>query len=291
MASLSPHACGRSVPTTAAAIAVSLMLIQCDRPPPEGPEAVPSPTPDAAATSALVPVPTTALSRADLLNAARMAEQAYAEGRAATQADPLLGRSFAIRMAFGCSGPAPAPATPDGAQAGLAHWAWGPERQTIRVRLAPADWTGSSLIAPSVAAPAPSPWEAVEGFWVPRPWLTTETCPTVHLDPLTPMQGAPSPQTRGLAAVFEAGGSRLGRRNGKAYEYTVRAQGDQPLASPAQGYRLLLEGRVVGFPGGRAIRCRASGPDQRPVCVAAVQLDKVAFEDASGATLSEWRPG
>ena len=54
----------------------------------------------------------------------------------------------------------------------------------------------------------------------------------------------------------------------------------------------MLEGRLGAFPDGRTIRCHAEGPDQRPVCVAAVQLDRVAFEDgASGATLSEWRKG
>jgi hypothetical protein len=95
----------------------------------------------------------------------------------------------------------------------------------------------------------------------------------------------------GIAAVFEAGGSRIGRRNGRAYTFTVRSQNGEVLTPPAGGYRLLLEGRVVGFLGGRAIRCRAPGPDHRPVCVTAVQLDKVAFEDATGGVISEWRPG
>ena len=58
------------------------------------------------------------------------------------------------------------------------------------------------------------------------------------------------------------------------------------------GYRVVLEGRFASFPDGRAIRCRAASIDQRPVCIAAVQLDRVAFEDgSSGTVLSEWRPG
>ena len=95
----------------------------------------------------------------------------------------------------------------------------------------------------------------------------------------------------GLASVFEADGSRLGRRNGRAYEHTVRGVDDQPAVAPVQGYRLVLEGRLAAFPEGRSIRCRGSGPDQRPVCIAAVQIDRVAFEDAAGALLSEWRGG
>ena len=65
----------------------------------------------------------------------------------------------------------------------------------------------------------------------------------------------------------------------------------QPPPAPTGGYRLILEGRMSAFADGRAIRCRASSPDQRPVCIGAVQLDRVAFEDAGGAVLSEWRPG
>jgi hypothetical protein len=93
----------------------------------------------------------------------------------------------------------------------------------------------------------------------------------------------------GLAAVFEADGSRLGRRNGRAYSFGVRGENDQPAAVPPGGYRLVLEGRMAAFSDGRAIRCRAASPDQRPVCIGAVRLDRVAFEDAQGAVLSEWR--
>ena len=91
------------------------------------------------------------------------------------------------------------------------------------------------------------------------------------------------------AAVFPTGSSRVGQRNGRAYSYSIRAEGDQPLAPAADGYRLVLEGRVVGFPGGRAIRCRTASPDQRPVCIAAIQLDRVAFESATGDVLGQWR--
>lgn len=134
-------------------------------------------------------------------------------------------------------------------------------------------------------------WEAVEGFWIPRPWLATEACPAVRTDPLQTAALSASPQTVGLAAVFETGGSRIGRRNGRAYEFSIRAKRGTPLAPPEAGFRMLLEGRVTSFPSGRAIECRAPGPDQRPICIVAVQLDRVAFEDASRAVLSEWRPG
>jgi hypothetical protein len=121
--------------------------------------------------------------------------------------------------------------------------------------------------------------------------MTSDGCPTVRGDPLQTGNVGGTPQTVGLAAIFEAGGSRVGRRNGRAYSFTVRPEGDAPLKSPTQGYRLILEGRVASYPDGRAIRCAAAGPAQRPVCVIATKLDRVAFEDAEGKMLSEWRPG
>lgn len=244
-------------------------------------------TPAAPAQQKKLPAPPPTLSRGDLVDAAAQAASDYAEGRQPRGADPLVGRTFAVRIAFGCAGPAPTP--PQGDQEmGLATWSWGPEGKTIELRMAPGDWAGSALITGKGAAPS---WEAVEGIWIPRPWLTSETCPAVQGDPLQTGASAAAPQTVGLAAVFETGGSRIGRRNGRAYVFTVRPERDSPLKPPRDGYRLALAGRIASFPDEQATRCRAPGPDQRPVCVVAVKLDRVAFEDAEGRSLSEWRPG
>jgi hypothetical protein len=235
----------------------------------------------------IVLAPPPALTRGDLVSAAGQAASAFSEGKPLTSADPLVGRRFAVRLPFGCNGPTPADASV-GEGGGLAAWTWGPDRKTIQLRMAPSDWTGSAMLA---KAGASDNWEAVEGFWIPRPWLASESCPAVRSDPLQTGVSPASPQTVGLAAIFEAGGSRLGRRNGRAYEYTVRAKGGAPLVRPEAGFRMLLEGRVTSFPSGRAIECRASGPDERPVCIVAIELDRVAYEDSSGSTLSEWRSG
>lgn len=275
----------RPVLTVTALSLVSLMLVQCDRSAsPEPPLATEAPAEAPVPTPVLAPKPVSALTRGELVSAAGQAASAYARGQVQTEIDPLVGRGFAVRIPFGCTGPSE---TVDG----VARWSWGPDRKTIQLSLTPGEWTESALTVQPAAATSAPVWEAVEGFWVPRPWLAAEACPGVSPNSLQTALGSASPQTVGIAAVFEAGGSRIGRRNGRAYAFTVRAQGDEPLAAPTGGYRLLLEGRIVGFPGGRAIRCRSAGPDERPVCVAAVQLDKVAFEDAAGATLSEWRPG
>ena len=268
--------------------ATGLFLSQCDRKEPAPVEPA-VPVPEAPATDAApsLPAGTPPLTRTDLLAASARAASAYAAGGALTGSDPLVGRSFAVRMAFGCGGPLTVPPTP-AAIDGLPRATWGQDHKSIQLSLTPGDWLDSALIA---GAGAEAAWETVEGFWVPRPWLAVDGCPAVRRDPLQAGSTAPSPQTVGLAAVFATGSSRLAQRNVRAYRYTVRAEGDQPLVAPEGGYRLVLEGRVVAFPGGRAIRCRAPGPDQRPVCIAAVQLDRVAFERADGEALGEWRKG
>lgn len=261
-----------------------LMLAQCDH-------QASAPTPVAVEAPKVPPVPTVAapaplITRADLLDAAARARSTYAAG-ATAGTEMLVGRAFALRVPFGCGG-APTTASPQVLQDGQAGWSWGPDRKTIELALRPGDWVKSALIADEGAAPV---WEVVEGFWIPHPWLRSETCPTERGDEAEPAQGEPSPQSLGIAGTSDLGGSRVGRRKGRAYVHTIRGKTDALPVPPADGYRLLLEGRLIAFPDGQAIRCHAEGTQQRPVCIVAARLDKVAFEDSSGATLSEWRPG
>jgi hypothetical protein len=264
-----------------AAAAIGLLLSSCGKS--DEPAAPPAPGPTHPVdTGPGVPPLNPALDRRALLSAVARAASNYAAGVRVTEADPLVGRQFDIRLAFGCEGP-----QVSGAEGGgLGRWSWSDDHQSIQLSLTPGDWTRSALIAGA----GQDQWEAVEGFWVARPWTDAEGCPTVGGDPLASGPATPSPQTVGLAAVFKAGGSRISRRNGRAYVHSIRKAGDAPLIPLNAGYRVRLQGRVATFPSGQAIRCRAASPDQRPVCVAAVQLDRVAFETAAGETLSEWRP-
>ncbi len=267
----------------ALAAAAALATAACQRDDPPAPASPKAAAPAAVAPETILRDP--ALDRRALLEAVARAASDYAAGTAASAQDPLVARQFDVRLAFGCEGAEAAPA--DGAGDGLARWSWGPEQESIRLSLTPGDWSRSALIAGA----GQDGWEAVEGFWVARPWMTADGCPSLRADPLASGPVAPSPQTVGLAAVFEAGGSRLGRRNGRAYTHVLRQAGDAPLIALDAGYRVRLQGRIAAFPDGRAIRCRAANPNQRPVCVAAVQLDRVAFETPTGEALSEWRPG
>lgn len=259
-----------------------LVLSACDR------ETAPAPQPEPTSPSPAVTVtaPPIVLDRAGFLAAVDAAASDYAAGGPAVSQASLVGRRFTIRQVFGCGGPAATPpAADDASHNGLGLWSWSADHKTQLLNLTPGDWTRSALIA----GEAPD-WEAAEGFWIARPWQRGDACPGAQADPLAGAAPA-SPQTVGLAAVFETGGSRLGRRNGRAYSFTVRGEGGQPPATPPGGYRVMLEGRFAAFPDGRAIRCRAAHADQRPVCIAAVHLDRVAFETTDGVLLSEWRTG
>ena len=263
---------------------ISTALAGCEQPNPEVPANAHTEIAGTKQREAL-PEPVTALSRGDLITVADRAASLYASGESPARVDPLVGRTFSIKIAFGCAGPA-LPDSP--AVAGLAQWSWGRDEKAIELRMTPGDWAASTL---SASSDNPPDLEAVEGFWLSRPWLVSDVCPAVEQTQATQQDEDAAPQTLGLAATFEAGGSRIGRRNGRAYAFTIRSNGDTALEAPQKGYRLILRGRIASFPDGRAIRCRAASPDQRPICVFATKLDRIAFEDTDGATLSEWRPG
>ncbi len=263
--------------------ALPLAVTACDRKapePPATPKAIEAPPPPVIKPPLPAAIPT--LGRSDLVVAAAAAASTFAEGRRVTGKDAMVGQRFVVRIPFGCTGPTPS----DAPVPGLTGWAPTPDGKAIQLSLEPADWVAAPLFA---APDAAARWEAIEGFWIPRPWLAAETCPRPVADQIQP-PGAASPQSVGLAAVFERDGSRIGRRDGRAYVSNIRSTGEGPPLPPTGGYRLVLAGRIAAFPDGQAFACRAASPDQRPVCVAAVELDRVAFE-AEERVISEWRPG
>ncbi len=260
-------------------------LAQCEEQDtvPATPEEAPAVAPAPVVVPAAAP-----LGRSDLLRAFDEAASSFASGEAETRADPLVGRSFVIRLPFGCGG---VQTRAEGAQPdpdGVGTVTWGSDGRSLILSLTPADWSDASLLSGGGDRPH---WEAADGCWITQPWLRSEACPRVRTDPLQTGAATRSAQTTGLAAVFESDGSRIGRRDGRAYRHVVRGDDVAPPVASLAGYRARLSGRVVGFPNRRAVRCTASGGDQRPVCVAAIQLDEVAFETAEGTVLSRWSSG
>lgn len=261
------------------AVLLALGLTACGRD--EAVDAVPAPGPVVETPPSTNPA--MPLTRADLIAGAAAAAGAYAVGTTGGEGDSLVGRSFSVSLPFGCGGPR----ATDGGIDGLARAVrQGEAGEGVALSLTPADWTTSALITGAGAD-----WEAVEGFWIDRIWLLEDRCPTVRADPLQIGAAFAEPPSVGLAAVHAEGASRLNRREGRAYRHVVRATDGAAPPVPAQGWRLRIEGRIMSFPDGRAFRCRAPGPDARPTCVAAVSVDRVAFETPDGAVLSQWRPG
>lgn len=261
----------------AAVIAGALLFRSA--PQPKAPEPAPPAEPAPSAPSPLPPPP---LSRADLVRHANAAAaRVTGEGAGPTEdGRALVGRRFVLRLPFGCDG-----AQPRGGR-GQASALYDPEAQTVRLNARPSDWTGLPLVQTIAGAPP----EAVEGFWITRPWSFSETCPPARAEIIAPPSPtAPSPETLGLAQFFGTGDSRILRRGDRPYEHVRRlAGGDTELLS--HSYVLVLEGRLRAYPDGRPLRCWSESDDHRPVCLYSVQFERVAFEDtADGATLAEWR--
>lgn len=234
------------------------------------PISTPTPAPEPSVT-----VTTPSLGRPDLLAVARGAADAFAAGR---QVPPdvttLAGRRFELRLPFGCDGPAP-----DEAPLG---WRYDDRAETLRVRVTPVRFD-TGWLAPEIAEGV----DAVEGFWIDRPWTASEACP-----PKRPAVAARAAQPERTVALVQFHGveqSRAGRRDGDAYEAVEKVAPDG-LAF-GQGFRIRLSGRIGTVPGSASpVLCRAAEtPDARPVCLVAVLLDQVAIENpATGATVAIW---
>jgi hypothetical protein len=257
------------------AAAGGLALLGCDngRDKAEQNAAAPPPKPEPGPAAA-IPLPEPALDRERLLMAIARAASAFAAGADDRRAQrELAGRQFTFRTRFGCSG---AQADPGG---GSMEWSYDEARQTLKVRAKP----DIARDSPLIEAMAGIEVEAVEGFWVARPWLLTASCPAAQ--EATPAT-APAPSSVGLAQFFTTADSRVQRRS-RAFE-TVQRLGPQSIPAAA-GFNLVLAGRLKALPDGRVVRCAGTDRNARPTCVASVEFDRVSIENAeTGAVVAEW---
>lgn len=251
------------------AVAFASFLAACSRAEPE--PATPSPAAPAPLSPA-VPAPLPVLSRADLIAVAATAAEAHAAGAEYPQeVAALAGRRFEARQPFGCSGPRPSE-TADG-------YVIDEDRRAMTIQMTATSWSDEGWR--QAFSDPDSPAEALEGFWLRRPWITSAACPAS-----SGVEGPASGESLGLVRVFAAGGSRIPRRGERPYRTTVKLEPDAP--PPAMPLQLVVRGKIADA-GGRPIRCRAGGPDQRPVCLVSITLERVSFETADGATVADWR--
>jgi hypothetical protein len=252
-------------------------------PVPAQPTPQPTPSPAETVTPPKVEVPVErTVGRQDLIGLGASAADAAASGMPLpASAMELVGKRFDISLPFGCDGPAP-----DGSIAQL-RWHYDEKASVLRIHVEPTVWMKTDWWTSP-----PEAVEAMEGFWVERPWSSLETCPSSP--PLSSAPGADPitlpGQTLGLVQLLSPDAPRQMQREGKPYEAVIRKTAE--AVSLRQGLQLRLHGRVGRFPDGQPVRClQPGGREQRPVCLIAVTFEEVAFQDpATRETLSVWQP-
>jgi hypothetical protein len=237
-----------------------------------------------------LPLPQPPMDRASLLGLVARAASAAAAGIDDSAAQrPLDGRPFELRIRFGCDGPAEAIG-----EAALG-WSYDSEDRTLRVRALPT-LTDAKGLVPEIAG---RPVEAVEGFWLERPWLLQPSCPAMTVSEPPPakteaVQTEPQPkphgQRVGIAEFYTAADSRTERRRDRPYQLVTQL--DQGASAPVGGFNLVLSGRLSALGGNRVIRCVPRGPDAPPDCIVSARFDRVQIErPQSREILAEWRTG
>jgi hypothetical protein len=227
-------------------------------------------------TAEALPLPAAAMDRAEFLKTIAEAANAHVAGVDNKSAQSgLQGRRFAIRVRFGCNGPALAGSTD------ALRWSAGKDASSFEVRATP----NISLEDPMFMDLSEETIETVEGFWIPRPWLSADTCPRPAAQAI---EVTPMPPVAGIAEYFTVEDSRVRSRSGRAYSAVEKLGADDAL--PTDGLVLLLEGRFTAWPDGRVIRCRGDGRFRPPACIASVHLDRASvIWPTTDEVIAEWR--
>lgn len=264
--------------------AAALALAGCEASRPSGENEAAAANNVATPTPLPLPAPEPPLDRERLLLAVAQARSAYAAGADDRTAQAELdGDRFELRIRFGCGAP-PAEA------AGNPSVRHDPEARTVELSASP----DLDLADPAVAAMAGEEVEAVEGIWLSRPWVLQPACPPAAAAPAQAAEGEPPrqlPRQIGIAQFFTPDDSRVGRRGNRSYRHVIRLDEGQDPAR-AQGYDLVLSGRLRAGPAGRVIRCTGSNPDSMPSCLIGAEFEEVRFEDAERrAVIARWGRG
>ncbi len=280
-------------------------LIGRNMAPPSHPVAAPTPAPALAP-----PKERPLLGRRDFISLAAKAADASASGEAVPQ-DVLnaVGRRFDLVLPLGCP-------APDNSSLSGTNWSYDKDRSRLRISIPPVEWKATDWNLDEEAKV-----EAIEGFWIARPWSSSTGCPPPLLVPAsgqpsdartsaddteegksvgknTPVPAndegaattpsAPPVETLAVAQFVTPESTSSIRRAGRPFDIVTRVTPDQIDAS--RGFRIRLTGRIEQVPGGAPIQCiQPSGREHRPQCVIAAVLDDVKVENAAtGAVLATW---
>lgn len=203
----------------------------------------------------------------------------------------LEGRPFEFSIRFGCSGAAKE------LRSAALGWSYQPDQETLRLRATPTI-TADDPLAAMIGGEAV---EAIEGFWVPLPWLLEAGCPAVVTESAEPAEpdalgdqaakgevgtGVRPPKV-GIAQFFTRSDARTRRRDRRAYEAVIAVEPGSPVGS--KGFDLVLSGRLRPLPGKRVIECIAATIDLPPDCIVTADIDEVRMErPEDGNVLARW---
>lgn len=279
----------------ASALACMMALLSCR--PSEPNESVNNAAHTPATREPAVPLVEPPRDRADLLIAVVRAASAAALGTddAAVQRD-LDGDRFEFRLRFGCP-------RPDNEAPGADPFSVRFDRESRRLRLSVAPTVSAD--DPVVAALAGEEVEAVEGFWIERPWLLAAGCPTVPPPPEkaeTEAEPAESAESDGdtninpappilprvaIAQFLTADDPRTDRRGKRPYEAAkTLPEGSEPSR---QGYDLVLSGRLRANGNSKVISCTVTSSDRPPTCMVSALFDRVWIRHSgTGEIIAEW---
>lgn len=262
-----------------------VLLGACDRP--QNELTKPSNAPTVLASLTAVEPP---LTRAELLLAVMKAGSAVAAGRddGAEQRD-LAGKRFALRLRFGCASEPPA----DRARTAT----FDAEARVVKLSF-PAE---IGIQTPNLGALAGGDIEAVEGFWIRRPWLLEPAC-ALHTEPAPAAADgsteAPSLATAattaavphvGLAQIFMKSDARTHRRERRAYQATERLGSDE--GPSGKGYDLVITGRLRALATEKVIAC-VPAEEGAPSCMISASFDSVSIRRAdTDRLIGEWPSG
>lgn len=263
-----------------------------------------------------IPRPDPPLDRASLLAAVAEAASAAASGEQLPETVRSLdGRQFEVRIRFGCRGPA----TELGDR--WLAWSFDPESRRIRVQAKPT----IAIDDPLVEEISGEEFEAVEGFWLPRPWLLSPVCPAGAavqrsadgaMEPGSDQRQSrqspdrqqavrppeedssggqqaepePAPPRIGIAQFFTDQDPRTRRRDSRPYQASHTLAKDKAISS--QGYNLVLSGRLRALPGRGVIQCVSRGADTPPECIVSAEFLRVWIEQpGTRDVIAEWGGG
>lgn len=188
-----------------------------------------------------------------------------------------LGRRFSIALPFGCEGPL------RDDQQDATGWRYDESSQALRVQFAPVTWRTTDWRFRSEDE------VSFEGFWIARPWTTSEACP-VPTD-AEPRDGGPiTPPGQTLAIGQAVDGDASAPQAGTKPPYVAVVRVPPADLRAERGFAIRLKGRLAVVRYGGPVGCvQPGGSEQRPICLIGATFDEIVLENAAtGETLARW---